>query len=121
MEQNKDRDSHTTIAELRDEIRQFVEERDWGQFHSPKNLGMSIAIEAAEIMEHFQWYTNEKSIEVVREKETQALVADEMADVLIYCLILANQADVDISRAVRSKLIRNKDRYPIGYMPFISD
>ena len=121
MEQKRDLDSHTTIAELRDEIRQFVEERDWGQFHSPKNLGMSIAIEAAEIMELFQWYTNEQSIEVISEKETRTLVADEIADVLIYCIILANQTDVDISGAVRSKLIRNKDRYPIGYMPFTSD
>jgi NTP pyrophosphatase (non-canonical NTP hydrolase) len=117
MHHQEKHDSQTTIAELRDEIRQFVEERDWGQFHSPKNLGMSIAIEAAEIMEFFQWYSSEQSHKVIQDKEVQALVADEMADVLIYCIILANQADVDISAAVRSKLIRNKERYPIGYMP----
>jgi NTP pyrophosphatase (non-canonical NTP hydrolase) len=72
-------------------------------------------------MEHFQWYSNAKSIEIVQEQKSQALVADEIADVLIYCIILADQTDVDIRSAVRSKLIRNKDRFPIGYMPITDD
>jgi len=110
-------DSDTTLRHLRDEVRNFVQERDWEQYHSPKNLGMSIAIEAAEIMEHFQWYSNEESIELVKETATRKLVADELADVIIYCLLLANQADIDISSAVRNKLERNKARYPIGSMP----
>jgi len=113
-------DATTTISQLREEVLQFVQERDWEQYHTPKNLGMSIAIEAAEIMEHFQWYSNEKSVELVREPETKNLVADELADVLVYCLILGNQAEIDISSAVRSKIERNRGRFPIGYMP-ISD
>ena len=110
-------DANTTISQLLDEVQQFAQERDWEKYHSPKNLGMSIAIEAAEIMEHFQWYSNEKSVEVVREPETKKLVADELADVVIYCLIMAYQAQIDISSAVRSKMVRNRDRYPVGFMP----
>ncbi|NIS78665.1 MAG: nucleotide pyrophosphohydrolase [Anaerolineales bacterium] len=117
MDEGLESDSETTISQLRDEVRKFAEERSWGRYHTPKNLGMSIAIEAAEIMERFQWCSSEKSLELAKESETQSLVADELADVLIYCLILAYQAEIDISDAVRSKLDRNKGRYPIGFMP----
>lgn len=113
-------DTNTTIFQLRDEVQQFVQERDWEKYHTPKNLGMSIAIEAAEIMEHFQWYSNEKSVELVRESKMKKLLADELADVLVYCFILANQAQIDISSAVRAKMERNRGRFPVGYMP-ISD
>jgi NTP pyrophosphatase (non-canonical NTP hydrolase) len=78
---------------------------------------MSIAIEAAEIMEHFQWYSAEESRALVKDEHVQALVADEVADVIIYCLSLANQLDIDVSTAVRAKLERNRGRFPIGYMP----
>ena len=94
-----------------------MEERHWDGYHSPKNLGMSIAIEAAEIMEHFQWVSSEESRELVEDEQTRALVADEVADVIIYCLTLANQAGIDISTAVKTKLERSRSRYPIGYMP----
>lgn len=117
MNSMKFSDDSTTLFNLRNEVRKFAEERNWDQFHSPKNLGMSIAIEAAEIMEHFQWYTNERSAELIQVVTTRSQVADELADVLIYCLLLANQADIDISSAVLSKLERNKERYPIGSMP----
>lgn len=110
-------DANTTIAQLRDEVQQFVQERDWEKYHTPKNIGMSIAIEAAEIMEHFQWSSNQESMALVREPETKNLVADELADVLVYCLILAHQAEIDISSAVRSKMERNQGRFPVGYMP----
>lgn len=110
-------DSNTTLTHLRDEVQNFVQERDWEQYHSPKNLGMSIAIEAAEIMEQFQWYSNEESVKLVHETTARNMVADELADVIIYCLMLANQADIDISSAVNNKLERNKARFPIGSMP----
>ena len=110
-------DTNTTIFQLRDEVQQFVQERDWEKYHTPKNLGMSIAIEAAEIMEHFQWHSSEQSMALIREPETKKLVADELADVLVYCLILANQAEIDISSAVRSKMEQNRGRFPVGYMP----
>ena len=67
-------DSRTTISQLQDEVQQFVEERNWEQYHTPKNLGMSIAIEAAEILEQFQWYSSEQSVELIREPETKELL-----------------------------------------------
>jgi NTP pyrophosphatase (non-canonical NTP hydrolase) len=109
-------DSETTVAQLREEVQRFVAERDWERHHSPKNLGMSIAIEAAEIMEHFQWLSIEQSIERVQDPAARAQVADELADVLIYCLSFANQADIDVSRAIRAKLDRNQDRFPQGHV-----
>ena len=114
-------DTQTTVDSLRKEVREFMQERNWEQYHSPKNLGMSIAIEAAEIMEHFQWYSSEESRKVVEDKQFRAEVTDEVADVLIYCLTLANQLNMDISTAVTSKLERSRSRYPIGYMPTKSE
>jgi dCTP diphosphatase len=114
-------DPHTTVEIIREEVREFVAERDWEKYHSPKSLSMSIAIEAAEIMEHFQWYSTEASRDLVKDEETRTLVAEEVADVIIYCLALANQAEFDISTAVRSKLESGRRRYPIGYMPTPSD
>jgi len=110
-------DTDTTIAELRQAVGKFVEQRDWNQYHTPKNLSMSIAIEAAELMEPFQWLSNEESQALVKEPKAQAEAADELADILIYCLSFANQADIDISEAVLAKLARNQTRFPIGAMP----
>ena len=110
-------DTQTTVGSLREEVREFMEERNWDGYHSPKNLGMSIAIEAAEIMEHFQWYSTEESRELGKDEEPHTMVADEVADVIIYCLALANQLDFDVSTAVRRKLESGRRRYPIGYMP----
>ena len=110
-------DKITTIGELRDMVQAFVDERDWERYHNSKNLALSIAIEAAEIMEQFQWLTQEESNAVKRDPERSKLVQDELADVMIYCFALANQAEIDISSAVRSKLSRNEGRYPVGYMP----
>ena len=110
-------DDQTTIAELRLAVQKFVDDRNWAKYHTPKNLSMSIAIEAAEILEHFQWRTAEESINLLEDNEAYAEIIDELADVLIYCLSFANQADIDISRAIRAKLERNEDRFPVGYMP----
>ena len=114
-------DTLTTVDSLRKEVREFMQERNWERYHSPKNLSMSIAIEAAEIMEHFQWYTSEESRKLVEDEQAWAQVTDEVADVLIYCLTLANQLNMDISTAVTSKLERRRSRYPIGYMPTKSE
>ena len=114
-------DTLTTVDSLRKEVREFMQERNWERYHSPKNLSMSIAIEAAEIMEHFQWYTSEESRKLVEDEQAWAQVTDEVADVLIYCLTLANQLNMDISTAVTSKLERSRSRYPIGYMPTKSE
>jgi dCTP diphosphatase len=105
-------DDRTTIADLRAQIEAFVAERDWAQFHSPKNLSMAIAIEAAELMERFQWLTIEESKGLVEEEATRGQVIDELADVLIYCLSLANALDVDLSEAIVRKLAHNARKYP---------
>jgi dCTP diphosphatase len=105
-------DDQTTIADLRTWVKAFVAERDWAQFHSPKNLSMAIAVEAAELMEHFQWLTIEESESLVEEETTRGQVVDELADVLIYCLSLANVLGVDLSEAIVRKLAHNARKYP---------
>jgi dCTP diphosphatase len=105
-------DDQTSVADLRAQVEAFVAERDWAQFHSPKNLSMAIAIEAAELMEHFQWLTIEESKSLVEKGATRGRVLDELADVLIYCLSLANVLDVDLSEAIMRKLAHNARKYP---------
>jgi dCTP diphosphatase len=105
-------DSKTTLAELRDLVRRFVEERDWRQFHSPKNLSMSLAIEAAELMEHFQWIEIAESRQVRDDPAKLSKIRDEIADVCCYLLALANELDVDLSQAVRDKMVKNARKYP---------
>jgi dCTP diphosphatase len=105
-------DAQTTVGALRQAVAGFVNDRDWQPFHTPKNLSMSIAIEAAELMEHFQWLTTEEAQAAVEDPEDRAAVADELADVVIYCLSLSNALDLDISSAVLGKLQANEHRYP---------
>ncbi|HZZ29962.1 MAG TPA: nucleotide pyrophosphohydrolase [Pirellulales bacterium] len=105
-------DEVTTVSELRTLIANFVAAREWQQFHSPKNLSMSLAIEAAELMEHFQWLTIEQSRAVASEPEKLGEVADELADILCYSLALANELKIDISEAIRNKMVKNERKYP---------
>lgn len=106
-------DQQITVGALRSAVHQFVADRDWHQYHSPKNLAMSIAIEAAEIMEHFQWLSNEEAAARMDDADQRAEVADELADVLIYCLSFANSSGIDLSQAILQKLARNQLRFPI--------
>ena len=110
-------DTTTTLAHLRAEVERFVAERDWEIYHTPKSLSMSIAIEAAELMELFQWHGNEGSRVVATEPARRAALTDELADVLIYALALANVTDIDVSEAVLAKLARNQVRFPPGKLP----
>jgi len=105
-------DNHTTVAELRQLVNAFVDRRDWHKFHSPKNLAMSLAIEAAELMEHFQWISTEESRRVAEQPEQMPQVADELADVLCYVLAMANELKIDLSTAVRDKMAKNEQKYP---------
>jgi dCTP diphosphatase len=105
-------DSTTTIAELRKLVADFVAERDWSQFHSPKNVSMALAIEAAELMEHFQWLTTDASRELAEQPEKLAEVGEELADVIGYSFALANELGLDISEAVRAKMVKNAQKYP---------
>ncbi len=108
-------DSTATIDELKALVDRFVEERSWKPFHSPKNLAMSISIEAAELMEHFQW-TNPES--VAKSVEHDSPIAQELSDVIAYALALANVLGIDLSRALESKMERNRVKYPVG-VPFL--
>ena len=105
-------DSTTTVAQLRDIVRRFVDERDWKQFHSPKNLSMSLAIEVAELMEHFQWIDIGESREIGEDAGKLAEVREEMADVLCYLLAIANELEIDLSDAMRDKMVKNAVKYP---------
>lgn len=105
-------DSDTTLAELKQVVGEFVAERDWGQFHSPKNLAMSIAIEAAELMEHFQWLDVAESRRLADQPERQQAVAEEIADVLSYTLALANALNLDLATALQQKMAKNRLKYP---------
>jgi len=100
-----------SLSALEAEIDAFVQERDWAQFHTPKNLAMSVAIEAAEIMEHFQWSTADESSALSAEK--RAMVADEIGDVLIYLVRLARVLEIDPVAAATDKLAQNRRKYPI--------
>jgi NTP pyrophosphatase (non-canonical NTP hydrolase) len=92
-------------------IRAFRDERDWKQFHNPKNLACSISIEAAELLEHFQWKTPEESEQVA--KNNQAEIAHELADLAIYVLCLADDIGVDLGQAISEKLEINARKYPV--------
>jgi NTP pyrophosphatase (non-canonical NTP hydrolase) len=105
-------DSSVTVAELRDIVRRFVDERDWRQFHSPKNLSMSLAIEVAELMEHFQWIDTAESRRIGDDPAKLAEVRDEIADCLCYVLALANELDIDLATAIRDKMVKNAAKYP---------
>lgn len=105
-------DHETTLADLRELVREFVDERDWQQFHSPKNLSMSMAIEVGELMEHFQWLSIDESNEVAQDRGAVAAAGEEVADVLCYLLGLANQLDLDLSQALRAKMVKNREKYP---------
>ncbi len=107
-----DSDATSTVAELKKLIGDFVAERDWSQFHSPKNVSMALAIEVAELMEHFQWLTTEESRQLPNDPRKLAEVAEELADVVGYSLALANELGIDVSSAMRAKMIKNAQKYP---------
>lgn len=99
------------IDDLAGRLRAFARERDWEQFHAPKNLAMALAVEAAELMEHFQWLTERQSAELSPASKEQ--VAAELADVLIYTVRLADRLGIDLEPAVETKISVNAVKYPI--------
>lgn len=105
-------DPETTVAELKTEILSFVRERDWEQFHSPKNLSMALAAEAAELMEHFLWVESRESTDRLNESGRREKVEEELADILIYALEFANMTGIDATTAIRDKIRKNARRYP---------
>lgn len=103
-------DDTLTINKAKKSVAQFVAERDWQQFHTPKNLSMAIAIEASEIMEHFLWVDSEKSKTKLQEKRSD--IEDEVADVFIALLSFCNVCDIDLGDAFFAKLDSTKKKYP---------
>ena len=104
-------DTATELTALRDALRAFAAERDWEQFHTPKNLAAALAVEAAELLEPFQWLTPEEAAKLTPEQH--AAVREEMADVLLYLVRLADRLDVDLLAAARDKLRANALKYPV--------
>ena len=106
-------DSKTTISQLREQVHKFVDDRDWSKYHNPKNLTMSIAIEAAELMEIFQWSDEKELVDLMKDTKVLEKVELELADVIIYCLSLANVAGLDVAKIVAKKIKRNERKYPV--------
>jgi NTP pyrophosphatase (non-canonical NTP hydrolase) len=101
-----------SLNALRERLRRFAAERDWQQFHTPKNLAMALSVESAELLEHFQWLTAEQSARL--DAKTRRAVADELADVLLYLTRLADVLDIDLLAAARVKLRLNAKKYPVA-------
>jgi NTP pyrophosphatase (non-canonical NTP hydrolase) len=99
------------IDEIRDRLRQFAAERDWNQFHSPKNLASALIVESAELLEVFQWLSEERSAKLSAEEKISA--TEELADVFIYAVRLADKLDIDLIEAARSKIAKNELKYAV--------
>jgi dCTP diphosphatase len=99
------------IEDLRQRLREFAQARDWEQFHSPKNVAMALIVEAAELVEHFQWMSEEDSLTLDPARKEE--VALEMADIFIYLLRIADRLDIDLGAATRRKIEINEGRYPV--------
>lgn len=105
-------DDTTTVTQLRERIRAFVAARQWHEYHAPKNLTMALAIEVSELMEHFQWLTTEESRTICEDAVKREMVCDELADVIGYALAIANELGIDVSTAMREKMVKNEAKYP---------
>jgi len=103
--------SPTSLTDLRDRLRQFAALRDWDQFHSPKNLAIALSVEASELLEHFQWLSDADSASL--DDRERARVREELADVLLYLVRLADRLDVDLLAAARDKIALNAKKYPV--------
>lgn len=104
--------SNIDLNTLKLRLREFADSRDWNQFHSPKNLAMALSVEASEIIEHFQWLTEEQSKNLPQ--KTLDEVATELADTLLYLIRLADKLDIDLLTAAQNKVELNEHKYPIS-------
>ena len=106
-------DTVTNIHELKESIRKFCEERDWDQFHGAKELATALIIESAELLEHFRWKTREEVEALFEDEKKREEISDEIADVIYFLLRIAQRYDIDITKALESKLKKNEEKYPI--------
>ena len=108
-------DATATIGEIKARVLAFAKERDWEQFHAPKNLSMALAAEAGELMEHFLWDTPEASRRKAEEDVARrAKIEEELADVVIYALEFANMTGIDVAAAIERKMAQNAAKYPVA-------
>lgn len=105
-------DETTTVTQLRQLVAGFVAEREWEMYHDPKNLSMSIAIETAELMEHFQWVRSDELPKLLQDERRQREIAEEIADITCFVLALANTLELDLSSVVERKIAKNAAKYP---------
>lgn len=105
-------DNSTSISDLKRVVAEFVAEREWRQFHSPKNLSMAMAIEVAELMEHFQWISMDESRSSSQGKPKRVEIEEEVSDILCYLLAFANEMEIDLASAMQAKMIKNRLKYP---------
>ena len=106
-------DKTTTISELTEKIDKFIQEREWKQYHIPKNLAISITLEASELLETFQWFKDTEIEELIKKPEKIKEIESELADVMIYCISLANTLGTNLSKVIINKIDENKKKYPI--------
>ena len=107
------RDAEVTLGTLKEKILAFAREREWEQFHNPKNLSMALAAEAAELMEHFLWAAPGESHTRAAEASRREEIGEELADVIIYALEFANVTGIDVAAAIEDKLVKNAAKYPV--------
>ena len=107
------KDAETNLQEIKDKVLAFAKERDWEQFHSPKNLSMAISAEAAELMEHFLWQSSDQSRLDVQQVAIHDKVAEELADILIFSIQFANVTGLSLSTIIDHKMQQNAKKYPI--------
>ncbi|OHE89526.1 MAG: NTP pyrophosphohydrolase [Verrucomicrobia bacterium RIFCSPLOWO2_12_FULL_64_8] len=107
-------DATTTLADIKKRVLAFARARDWEQFHSPKNLSMALAAEAAELMEHFLWSESAESHARAKEPARRSEIEAELADIVIYALEFANIAGTDLAAAIEAKLAANAKKYPVS-------
>ncbi|ASA76887.1 nucleotide pyrophosphohydrolase [Thermococcus sp. 5-4] len=101
------------FRELEERVVAFRDARNWAEYHTPKNLAISAAVELGELLEHFQWETDEEILEAVEDPAKKEAIADEIADVVIYLTLLAHELGIDLDEALERKLEKNGRKYPL--------
>lgn len=101
------------LKKINSEIEKFASDRDWDQFHSVKNLSMALSVESAELLEIFQWFTEEQSNKIYNDPKTMSKVEDEVADIFVYLLRIVSKTNINLETAVLNKLKKNAEKYPI--------
>ena len=107
-------DDEATFMQVRRRIKEFNKARNWDKYHTPKDLAVSISIEAAELLENFQWEEAKGPKEIKRDRRKMGRIEDEVADLMIYLLVLCDRLDIDASDAIANKIARNEVRFPAG-------